>query len=109
MLPFLYTFITVPCYIYIMVVEQIVEIPADRRITLEVPREVPLGSARIIIQFPTLEEDNVFTVSPEARGQTNNGSFRTALRRAFGAWQDNPWVNHLEDINAMRDEWDRQN
>ena len=92
-----------------MLVEQIVEIPANRRITLEVPREVPLGNARIIIQFPTLEEDNAFTVLPEARGQTNNKSFRIALCRAYGAWQDNPWENHLEDINAMRDEWDHTN
>jgi len=31
------------CYIYPMAITQTVEIPADRRITLEVPHEVPTG------------------------------------------------------------------
>ena len=37
---FFYLFL---CYIYSMTYTQTVEIPADRRITLEVPREVPAG------------------------------------------------------------------
>jgi len=34
---------------------QTVKVPADRRITLEVPREVPIGETTIIIQFPVRE------------------------------------------------------
>ena len=39
-----------------MTITQTVEIPADRRITLEVPREVPEGPAQVIIQFPVQAE-----------------------------------------------------
>ncbi|MCL2833385.1 MAG: hypothetical protein FWD78_09475 [Treponema sp.] len=35
-----------------MTIEQIVEIPADRRIVLQVPPEVPTGRTSVIIQFP---------------------------------------------------------
>ena len=38
-----------------MTITQTVEISADRRITLEVPREVPMGEATIIIKFPAKE------------------------------------------------------
>ena len=48
------------------------------------------------------------SVPLEARGQSSNEAFRNALRRAYGAWKDNPWTNHLEDINAMRDEWNHR-
>ena len=34
-----------------MTIEQIVEIPASRRITLEVPQTVPEGTTRVIIQY----------------------------------------------------------
>jgi len=47
------------CYIYRMAITQTVEIPADRRITLEVPREVPMG--RVILTFtpaPTVNNPN---------------------------------------------------
>ena len=35
-----------------MTITQTVDIPASRRITLEVPREAPTGKANVIIQFP---------------------------------------------------------
>ena len=38
-----------------MIITQTVEVPADRRITLEVPREIPTGETTIIIQFPIKE------------------------------------------------------
>jgi len=89
-----------------MTIEQTVTIPADHQITLKVPREVPAGQARVIIQFPV--RDEVHTAVPqEAKGQVNNEAFRQALRRAHGAWKNNPWGNHLDDVNAMRDEWER--
>ena len=39
-----------------MTVTQTVDIPANRRVTLEVPREVPTGRTNIIIQFPMPQE-----------------------------------------------------
>ena len=35
-----------------MVVEQVIDVPASRRVTIEIPREVPIGKANVIIQFP---------------------------------------------------------
>ena len=35
-----------------MTIEQTVDIPVDRRITIEVPREIPAGRTNVIIQFP---------------------------------------------------------
>ena len=52
-----------PCsfsyYTYTMTITQTVEIPADRRITIEVPREVPTGTtARFeLIWFPVKKTD----------------------------------------------------
>ena len=38
-----------------MTITQTIDIPADRRIFLEVPREIPMGETTIIIQFPAKE------------------------------------------------------
>jgi len=92
-----------------MTIEQTVEIPANRRLTLEIPEEVPVGKARVLIQFPSKDDMQIGeAVPPEAKGQISNGAFRRALSRAYGAWKDNPWASHLEDINAMRDEWNHR-
>ena len=39
-----------------MTVTQTVDIPANRRVFIDVPCEVPTGKANIIIQFPTPQE-----------------------------------------------------
>ena len=91
-----------------MTIEQTVEIPSSRRITLEVPSEIPVGKATLIIQFPVRDEAQA-AVPQEAKGQMGNEAFRQALRRAHGAWKDNPWENHLDDVNTIRDEWEQRN
>ena len=92
-----------------MTIEQTVEIPANRQLIFDIPKEVPMGKARVVIQFPVLKEtqDNE-SIPPEAKGQSSNEIFRNAISHAYGAWKDNPWTNHLEDINTMRDEWDHR-
>jgi len=97
-----------------MTIEQTVTIPADHRLTLEIPEEVPAGKAQVLIQFPVREAVQATgrgfseAVPLEAKGQSSNEAFRNALRRAYGAWKDNPWTNHLEDINDMRNEWEHR-
>ena len=92
-----------------MTIEQTVEIPPNRRLFVDVPPEVPIGSAHLIIKFPIQEdEQNCNTVMPEAKGRISNEAFRNALHRAYGAWKDNPWTNHLKDVNAIRDEWEHR-
>jgi hypothetical protein len=97
-----------------MTIQQTVTIPADHRLTLEIPQEIPAGRAQVLIQFPIREGAQAAdrgtgeTVPSEDRGQSSNETFRNALRRAYGAWKDNPWTNYAEDINAMRNEWYRR-
>ena len=38
-----------------MTIEQTVEIPADHRLIIDVPKEVPAGRAQVIIKFPVKE------------------------------------------------------
>jgi hypothetical protein len=35
-----------------MTIEQTVEVPANRRVTIEVPSTIPIGRTNVIIQFP---------------------------------------------------------
>ena len=44
-------------------IKQTVEIPANHRLTIDVPREVPVGRACVIIQFPIQEEETGVTTS----------------------------------------------
>ena len=88
-----------------MTITQTVDIPASHRLTIDVPREIPTGRTQVVIQFPVRDEAHT-DVPQEAKGQMDNEAFRQALRRSHGAWKNNPWKNHLEDVNAMRDEWE---
>ena len=85
-----------------MTITQIVKIPADCR-TIEIPREIPAGE--VIIAFTPAAVKNP---ADQGTGKPEQ-SINAALRRAYGAWKENPWTNHLENINAMRDEWEQRN
>ena len=91
-----------------MTITQTVDIPADHRLTIDVPNEVPAGEAQITIQFP-VQGKPYPVVPPDEKGKMSSAAFREVLRRTQGAWKDNPWTNHIEDINAMRDEWEERN
>ena len=85
-----------------MTITQTVNIPANCR-TIEIPHEVPTGE--VIISFTPAE-----VKSPADQGSSQpEQSINATLRRAYGAWKDNPWTNHIEDINNMRDEWEKRN
>ncbi|MDR1836157.1 MAG: hypothetical protein LBQ89_00695 [Treponema sp.] len=90
-----------------MNVKKTVEIPANHRLVIDVPAEVPVGRAHVVIQFPVQDEPYP-VVPPEEKGKMSSPAFREALRRSYGAWKDNPWKNCIEDINAMRDEWEER-
>jgi len=90
-----------------MIIEQIIEILADHRLTIEVPHEVPAGKAHVVIQFPVQDEPYP-VVPPEEKGKMSSAAFREVLRRTQGAWKDNPWKNCIEDINVMRDDWEER-
>jgi len=54
-----------------MAITQTIEVPADRRITLEVPREIPTGAtARVefkVIPFPVKDENTASPTSSKLR------------------------------------------
>ena len=79
-----------------MTIEQTVEIPADHRLTLEVPREIPAGRAVI-----------AFTQAPAGQSAEWRKTL-AVLKRTRGAWKDHPWENYREDLRSMREEWDRR-
>jgi hypothetical protein len=104
-----------------MIIEQTVYIPADRRLTLDVPREVPAG--RVVLTFTPAGDGAVKdseywrTASPaelDAEIERRRGhpvtdedelNLLRGILRAQGAWKDKPWKNCIEDIRAMREEW----
>ena len=103
-----------------MVIEQTVDILADHRLTIEVPREAPAGRARLTFNPQSATSDysaesgeqgnaSAIAAIPEAsRGNSSDPAFRRAIRSLQGAWKDNPWENCIEDIRAMREEWDHR-
>jgi hypothetical protein len=50
-------FFPLSCYTYIMTIEQTIEIPASRLITIEVPPEIPTG--KVILTFTSAAEPKV--------------------------------------------------
>ncbi len=90
-----------------MIIEQTVDIPANRQIILEVPPQIPLGKANIIIQFRIKDSQSAESVPLDAKGQLNSEGFRQTLHNAQGAWEKNPWKHQIEDVNDMRNEWER--
>ena len=50
-----------------MTVTQTVDIPVNRRITIEVPSQIPIGKTKVILQFPVMEKsqlDDVYAGIP---------------------------------------------
>jgi hypothetical protein len=100
-----------------MTIEQTVEIPADHRLTLEIPREIPAGTTRVLIQFPDESPEAGDSLNEEIERRLGRPPADEAerakwaqwletmrgIRRAYGAWAANPWENALEDIRADRD------
>jgi hypothetical protein len=88
-----------------MTIEQTVDIPASRRLSLELPAGIPAGRAYIALFIQPEPPVSAAPVSAASRGQSADESFRGGLRRAYGAWQGTPWENAAADLRAQRDEW----
>jgi len=66
-------------YICTMTITQTVEIPADRRITLEVPREVPTG--QVILTFTPAHTVNPFAKTVEKSEERDIELFKLHAER----------------------------
>jgi len=42
-----------------MTIEQTIEIPADHRLILDIPKEYPTGRAQMVIWFPVKEKEDI--------------------------------------------------
>jgi len=80
-----------------MTITQTVEIPDNRRIRLDLPREVPTGKTTIIIQFPTKvisEKKNKMTPEEEKEWFEKNAEWLNkeaidVLEYQADIWGDN--------------------
>jgi len=81
-----------------MTIEQTIEVPASRRIFLEVPREVPVGKAKLIYASFSADEDTSITRSDELRIKLQNlkGSLG---KNAFGT------LDGVAYQRQVREEW----
>ncbi|MDR2246447.1 MAG: hypothetical protein LBE17_07245 [Treponema sp.] len=80
-----------------MTIEQTVEIPADHRLVIEVPPEIPAGKAKV-------------TVSVFPRGKTAKMSRQMRhIMKFYGCLKDSPAFegDPVEIQRQMRAEWDR--
>lgn len=70
---------------YAMTIEQTIEIPASRRIYIDLPPQIPLGTARIAINIqecPCVDEIEAFSDEHEA----TEFATRLAKRTIHEAW-----------------------
>ena len=75
-----------------MVVEQIIEVPESRRITLDLPQDLPVGKARISI-FPVAEST--------AKGTPVTGEFEEASFEEAMAVANKIIAKHIEAFKAL--------
>jgi hypothetical protein len=84
-----------------MTIEQNIEIPADRRITLELPAHIPAGTARIKVSVlsDTKAVEKTVKMSRQMR----------KIMQFYGCLKDSPVFegDPVEIQQRMRSEWDR--
>lgn len=84
-----------------MTFEQTVEIPADHRITVEVPPEIPAGAARLKL--------SIFQSAAPQNKPAKISRQMKKLMRLYGCLKDSPAFagDSVETIRTMREEWNR--
>ncbi|MHC6203967.1 hypothetical protein ACYULU_12330 [Breznakiellaceae bacterium SP9] len=94
-----------------MIIEQTVEIPASRRLTIEVPREVPAGSA--ILAFTPAADMPLAGNSPRTAAEALQMATarvadlnRKLLSRLFGRHKGILGGDGVAYQRSIRDEWD---
>jgi hypothetical protein len=106
------------CYIYPMSVTQTVEIPASRRLTIEVPREVPVGRAVLTFTPASVQkpkEDtaplpggsyNTVEEAIQAAAEKAADPNRKPISRFFGILSPGVYGDGVTYQRNLRNEWD---
>ena len=108
---------TYSCYIFSMSVTQTVEIPESRRLTIEVPHEVPVGP--VILTFTPASEKTITvpetlpggcysTVEEALKAAAEKAADqnRKPISRHFGTLPKHTFGDPVAYQRAIRDEWD---
>jgi hypothetical protein len=93
-----------------MTIEQTMEIPDNHRLHLDLnlpETAVARGKAKIIVHFPVHEAQEDRSTEKTSHSVEWEKTL-AVLKRTQGAWKDNPWENYMEDLQAMRKEWERR-
>jgi len=77
-----------------MTIEQTIEVPASRRLTIDVPREIPVG--RTIIAFTPALAHHAQTTPP----------CRKPISAYFGILSPDTYGDGIAYQRSLRDEWD---
>jgi hypothetical protein len=87
------------CYIYPMTIEQTVEVPANHRIFLDIPPQIPAG--RVILTFTPAPKcgDNSLTADPGLNR-------KPPISRYFGILSPHTYGDAVAYQRTLRDEWD---
>jgi hypothetical protein len=83
-----------------MTIQQMIEIPADRRLIVDLPMDVPVGAARLKL-----------SISGKAKGPDKPVKMSRQMRkmmRFYGCLKDSPAFegDSVEIVRKLRDEWD---
>jgi hypothetical protein len=100
---------------YMITIQRTVNIPADRRLTVDIPLEVPTGTTSVVLSFP--QEGTSEAESPAREPwiplvswlqKRREERFRRAVMRVAGCLANSPAFegDAVEVIRKMRDEWD---
>jgi hypothetical protein len=90
-----------------MTIERTVEIPADRRIIVEVPPEIPAG--KVVLTFTPAEDRELEKVERIWEwNRTHPGELRAKLLKLRGSLPSDSFggLNGVAYQRKIRDEWD---
>ena len=91
-----------------MIIEQTIEVPASRRITLEVPPQIPLG--KVILTFTPVSAGENNEDSRLIRFNNHAGAeeLKAKLRRIQGSLGNNTFgaLDGVTYQRKVREEWD---
>jgi len=76
-----------------MTVEQIIDVPANRRVTLDIPKAIPEGKV-------------ILTFTPASKTASSVETTRKPISQYFGIISPDTFGDGVDYQRKLRDEWD---